>query len=90
MKRSGDNTHRCRSPTPTVNGRDLTSPTQTRTSEQEYSDLAASNSRPPTPTAATLPKAFHEEPGRMLSRGQQSICGPLWHIPNLSQKFAGA
>jgi len=35
MKRSGDNTHPCRSLTPTVNGRDLTLPTQTQTSEQE-------------------------------------------------------
>ena len=89
MKRSGDNTHRCLSPTPTVNGRDLTSPTQTQTSEQEYSDLTTSNRRPPTLTPATLPKAFHEEPGRMLSRGQQSICGPLWHTASISQKFSG-
>jgi len=29
MKRSGDSTHPCRSPTPTVNGRDLTLPTRT-------------------------------------------------------------
>jgi len=36
MKRSGDSTHPCQSPTPTVNGRDLTLTTRTQTSEQEY------------------------------------------------------
>jgi len=41
MKRSGDNTHPCLRPTPTVNGCDLTPPTWTQTSEQEYSDLTA-------------------------------------------------
>ena len=40
--RSSDSTHHCRSPTPTMNGRDLTSPTRTRSSEHEYSDLTAS------------------------------------------------
>jgi len=49
VKRSGDNTHPCRSSTPTVIGHDLTFPTQTQTSEQEYSDLTASKRRPPTP-----------------------------------------
>ena len=57
MKRIADSTHPCRqSPTPTVNGCDLTPPTRTQTSEQEYSDLTASNRRP-----STLPTAFHEE-----------------------------
>ena len=39
--------------TPTVNGCDLTPSTRTETSEQEYSDLTASNRRP-----STLPPAF--------------------------------
>ena len=72
MKRSGDSTHHCWSPTLTVNGRDLTFPTRTQTSEQEYNDLAASNGRQHR-AHATLPKAFHKEPGRMLSRGRQSM-----------------
>jgi len=39
VKGSGDSTHPCRNPTPTVNRRDLTLPTRTQTSEQECSDL---------------------------------------------------
>jgi len=60
MKRSGDNTHPCRTPTPTVNGRDLTLPTRTHTSEQEYSDLAASNRRPSTPYSRNTPERFSQ------------------------------
>jgi len=88
MKWSGDSTHPCRSPTPTVNGRDLTFLTWTQTSEQEYSDLTASNRRPSTPYSRNTPKAFHEESGRMLSRGRQNMCRRFWHTPNISQKFA--
>jgi len=40
-------------------------------------------------TPATLHKPFHEEPGRMLSRGRQSTCRCLWHTPMISQKLAG-
>jgi len=39
MIRNGDSTHPCRSPKPTVNGRDLALPTRKQTSEQECSDL---------------------------------------------------
>ena len=38
---------------------------------------------------AILLKDFHEEPGRMLSRGRQSICRRHWNTPKISQKFAG-
>jgi len=58
MKRSGDSTYPCRSPTPTVNGHDLTFPTRTQTSDQEYSDLTASNRRPSTPYARKTPQSF--------------------------------
>jgi len=37
MKRSGDSTHHCRSPTPTLNGCALTPSTEKQSSEQEYS-----------------------------------------------------
>jgi len=40
-------------------------------------------------TLATLPKAFHEEPGRMLSRVRRSMCRRLLRTPKISQKFAG-
>jgi len=60
MKRSGDSTHVCRSPTPTVDGRDLTLPTRTQTSEQEHSDLAASNRRPSTPCSCNTPQSFSQ------------------------------
>jgi len=45
MKRSGESTHLCRSPTPMVNGRDLTLLTRTQTSDEEYSYLTAVLSR---------------------------------------------
>ena len=62
-----------------MNGRDLTLPTRAQPSQQKYSDLAAINGRQRR-THATLPKAFHKEPGRMLSRGRQSMWRRLWHI----------
>jgi len=39
MNRSGDSAHPYRSPTPTVNGHDLTPPTRKQTSDQEYCDF---------------------------------------------------
>jgi len=74
MKRNGDSIHPCRSATPTVNDFDLTPSTRTQTSEQEYSDLTASNRRRQQHApAATLHKVYHDEPGRMLSRGRQNM-----------------
>jgi len=35
-------------------------------------------------TPATLPKAFHEEAGHMLSQGRQNMCRDLWHTPQIS------
>jgi len=58
MKRSGDSTHPCRSPTSTVNGRDLTLLKRTQTSEQEHSDLAASNVPPSTPYSSNILQTF--------------------------------
>jgi len=94
MKRNRDSTHPCLSPTLTVNSCDLTPLTQTQTSEQESSDLTASNRWPYSrnmqhSTHATLHKAFHKEPGRMLSRGQWSMWRRLQHTPKISQNFAG-
>jgi len=60
MKRSGDSTHPCRSPTPTMSGRDLTLPTRTQTSEQDYSDFMASNRRPSTPYSSNTPQSFSQ------------------------------
>ena len=59
MQRSGDSTNPCRSPTPTVNGCDLTAPTRSQTSEQGNTV----NWRPATGgrqhrTPATLYNAF--------------------------------
>jgi len=39
--------------------------------------------------AATLPKALHEEPGHILSRGQRNMCISLWHVPKISRNFVG-
>jgi len=62
----------------TVNGRDLTLPTRTQTSEQEYNDLAASNGRQHR-VHSTLPKAFHKEPGRMLLEVDK-VCEDVFSI----------
>jgi len=62
MKRRGDSTHPCRSPTPTVNGHDLIAPTRTQTSEQECSDLTASNRRSSTLYSRNTPKFFTRNP----------------------------
>jgi len=67
MKKSSEKTHPCRSRAATVNGRDLTFLTRKQTSDQEYSNLTAIIGGCQHRTHATLPKAFHEEPGRMLS-----------------------
>ena len=58
MKRSGDSIHRCRSPTPTLNGCDLTPSTRTQSSEQEYSYLTASKRHPSTPHSRNTPQSF--------------------------------
>ena len=60
MKRSGDSTHLCRSPTTMVNGRDLTLPKRTQTSEQKYSDLAARNRRLSTAWTRNTPQSFSQ------------------------------
>ena len=39
-------------------------------------------------TPTTPPKAFHEEPGHILSRSRQNMCIGLWHAPRISWKFA--
>jgi len=60
MKRSSDSTHHCRSPTPTLNGCDLTPSTRTQSSEQEYSYscLTASMRNPSTPYSRNTPQSF--------------------------------
>jgi len=60
MKRSSDSTHPCQCPTPTVNGSDLTFLTWTQISEQEYSDLMASNRGPLIPYSCN--KLFARNP----------------------------
>jgi len=58
MNRSDDSTHVCRRPTPTVNGRDLTLPTRKQTSEQEYSELTASNMQQSTPHSRNTTQSY--------------------------------
>jgi len=59
MNRGGDSTHHHRSPTPTVDGCDLTPRTQTQTSEQEYSDVTAISN---TVLSQHSPKLFTRKP----------------------------
>jgi len=89
MKRSVDNTHSCRSATPTVNGGDLTY-------RHGHKPLSRNTVtwRPVTgghqhSTPATFPKAFHKEPGLALSSGRQSMRRRLWHTLKISKKFSG-
>jgi len=91
MKRSSDSKHHCRSPTPMLNGCDLTPSTRTQSYEQEYSYsyLTASMRNPSTPSPATPLKAFDKEPGHIHSRYRQNMCIRLWHAPRISRKFAG-
>ena len=59
-----------------------------QTSEQEYSDLTASNTCAHRHrTSASLSKAFHEETSRMLSRSRQNVCRRFWYTPKICQKF---
>ena len=58
MKRGGDSTHHCRSPTPTLNGCDLTPSTWSQSFEQEYSYLTASKRHPSTPYSHIIPQSF--------------------------------
>jgi len=60
MKRSGDSTHICRSPTSAVNAHDLTLSTWKQTSEQEYSDLTTSNKRQWAPYSHNTPRSYSQ------------------------------
>ena len=57
-EKSSVSTHSCQSPTPTVSGRDLTFLTWTQTSEQEYSDLTASNRQSSTLYSRNTTQSF--------------------------------
>ena len=78
-----------RSPTPTMNSGDLTLPTRTQTSEQEYSDLAAINRRPSTSYSGNTPRNFTRGTHSNTFSGQQDKSRRLWHIPRISRKFGG-
>ena len=60
MKRSGDSTHNCRSPTPMLSGCDLTPSTRTQSSERKYSYLMASRRNPSTLYSRNTPQSFSQ------------------------------
>jgi len=72
-----------------LNKRNLILSTQTQISEQECSDLTVTGTVNTVAYSHSTPKAFHEEPNRMLSQGRQKMCRRFWHILKISQKFAG-
>jgi len=79
MKRTGDSTPLCRSPTLTVNGCDLTPPTRTQTFEQENSYLA-SNRRPSTPYTLTFAMNHHSKqglPAQVFAKFTNTFCGAM-------------
>jgi len=63
MKRSGDSTHPCRSPTPTVNSFELISSTRTQSSNRSTETRRPVTGGRQQRTPATPTKAFNEEPG---------------------------
>jgi len=79
MKRSGDSTHPCWSSTPVVNGHDLTLLTQTQTSEQEYTDLMASNKRPST-LHSRKTQSFSQGTWSYALWGSQNMCEDIFNI----------
>jgi len=79
----------CRSPTPTMNGSTLPPSTRTQLPEQECSYLTASRRHLWKPYSRNTPKAFHEEPSHILSRGRRNMCIRLWQAPGTSTKFVG-
>ena len=70
MKRSGDNIHHFRSPTPMLNSCDLNTSTRTQSSEQEYSYLTVRKRHSWTPYSRNTP----ENP--MLFTRNPAICFP--------------
>ena len=64
-----------------MNGYDLSLPTRTQTSKQEYK-TGDSQHR----TLATSSKASHKETGQMLSRSRQNICSHVWQPIIFSHK----
>ena len=58
MKRNGDSTHPCRSPTTTISSCGLTWPTRAQTSEQEYNDLKVNKRGPSSPYYRCTPQSF--------------------------------
>jgi len=58
--KSTDSTHHCWSPTPTLNGCDLTPSIETQSSEQEYSYLTVSMRHPSTQYSRNTPQSFSQ------------------------------
>jgi len=85
----GDSINSCQSQTPTVNGCDLTPPTQTQTSEQEFSDLTASNRRPPTSYSRNTPQSFSRWTRSYTVSTSTNVGRHLWHTTKISIKFSG-
>ena len=75
MKRGGDSTHHCRSPTPTLNGCDLTPSTQSQSSELEYSLLDGQQEAP-------VNTVFPQHPPQLFTRN------PAIYIPEVDKTCA--
>ena len=68
IKRSGDNTHHCRSPTPTLIGCDSITSTRTQSSEQGYSYLTACKNHSSTSYSHNTPELFMRNPTVCLAK----------------------
>ena len=88
MKRSGDSTHSCRSPTQTVNGCDLTRLIRKKNSEQECSGLTAIKMQPPTRCSRNTPHSFSRGTrSYAFSRSTKHVYIRLWHTSRISQNL---
>ena len=87
LKRSGESTNPCRSPTPRANGVVLLQRHRHKfLSRNKMTSQPATGSRQHLIPIA-LPKVFYEKHGRLVSRGRQNMCKCLWHrfLQNLLQ-----
>jgi len=74
MKRSVSSTHLCRESVTKVNGCDLIPPTRAPIVSRNTDTWRPVRDGREHHTPGTLPKAYREEPGHIISQGGQNMC----------------
>ena len=90
IKRSGESTHPCKSPTPPVDDCDLIPPKRTNfwTGIQCIGGQEQAAVNTALPQHSALPKAFLEGPDRMVSWDRKNKRSYLWPTLRISQQFS--